>query len=380
MADESQTTPAAPATLSPEAAQVATPQSDPTPAQIEGKNLVKQTSAEIDDLWSKIEGTKGAAPSEPTPEPADEAAATPAPEAGRQRDEHGRFVKAEAEPAEPAVETVEPVAETPPPAVDPEAIERQVRERIEHEQQLAREAEEKVKAEQQYRSTYEAYIGHESDYAAVTAALRAAQRGDTSLLDALDVVLPNGKRISEVTGGARGLQASEASSLLDTWDQNRAYEDVMGTRKVQQILSYWDSQTQQALASPDVDAAKVREYRTPGEQMQAAIDTTRAAVEKRLGEKHTAEIKAKDAEIERLTQRVASLVNEGGNLASQQRAAQAASPERPGQPGSVPRDIPTPEQLRDMSPEEFFKSGLSDRLFQSLPGGLSPQQRSRRAG
>src|SRR5574341_1326524 len=50
----SPTAPVAPA--SPEAATVATPQSDPTPAQIESRSVVKQLDSEIDDLWSKLEG------------------------------------------------------------------------------------------------------------------------------------------------------------------------------------------------------------------------------------------------------------------------------------------------------------------------------------
>lgn len=379
MADEIQGSPAPEATsvAAPEtgaASTPATPVAEPTAAQAEGSSLVKKTSREIDDLWAKVEGR--AAP-EATPEPTNDDVAAPA---TRTRDEHGRFIKAEAPAPEPAAtEAATPEAttsEAAPPAVDHDAIERQVRDRIEAESRAKQEAEQKVRAEAEYRSTYEAYIGRDDDYSAVNAALRAAQRGDDGALDALDVVLPNGKRVSQVRAdGLKGLTAAEASQLLDTWDQNRSYEDVMGTRKVQQILSYWDAQTQQALGHPDVDAAKVREHRTPGDQMKAAIETSVASAERRKDAEYAPKLAAKDSEIEKLTQRVASLTNERGNLTSQQLAARAASPDRPGAPGAVPRELPTPDQLRDMSPEDAFKSGAIDRLFQLLPGGAVPTRR-----
>lgn len=371
MADEP-TTPVAAAPAAAESVPVATPAApvEPTASQVEGKGLVQQTSREIDDLWAKVEGRSAPEP-EATAEAAPAEAQAPA---TRTRDEHGRFRAAEAPAPEPA--PAEPAAETPPTAVDHDVIERQVRERLEAESRAKHEAEQKVLAEQQYRSTYEAYIGRDDDYSAVNAALRAAQRGDDGALDALDVVLPNGKRVSQVRAdGLKGLTAAEASQLLDTWDQNRSYEDVMGTRKVQTILSYWDAQTQAALGHPDVDAAKVREHRTPGDQMKAAIETSVASAERRKDAEYAPRLAAKDSEIERLTQRVASLSNERGNLTSQQLAARSASPDRPGAPGAVPRELPTPDQLREMSPEDAFKSGAIDRLFQLLPGGAVPTRR-----
>jgi hypothetical protein len=375
MADESQNS-------IPSAAHVATPQTDPTPAQVESRSVVSNLTKDIDDLWAKAEGR---APADEAPAPAETAVPeTPAEAATRTRDANGRFQKAEAQaPAEtpaanPAAEAIsaspETTDEAPAPVLDREAIIREERARIEAEAAERERVRKQIEAEQQHRQTYEAYIGADDDYQAVQMALRACQRGDASALNRLDVLLPNGKRVSQVHAesqtGLSGLTESEAASLLDTWDANRGYEDVMGTKKVQQVLAYWDAQTVAALRSPDVDAQKVRSFSTPGEQMQAAIDTTRESVERRLSEKHAAELKAKDAEIEARDQRIQSLTTERTTLRSGQRAAEVASPDRPGQPGSLRTGLPSIEELRQMSPDEFFKSGVNDRLLQSIPGGM----------
>ncbi len=353
-----------PAAAAPEAAHVATPQTDPTPAQVESQSVVGKLSSEIDDLWARAEGRT--AP-DPAPEATDDAPATTG------RDESGRFQKADqTPPADPVSEAIDAPTtdETPAPAIDREAIIREERARIEAENAERERARQQIEAEAQRRQTYEAYIGPDADYEAVNTALRAAQRGDTTLLANLDVVLPNGKRVSQVReDGEKGLTAAEAASLMDTWDSNRGYEDVMGTRKVQQVLAFWDQQTVAALSDPDVDGQRVRSFQTPGEQMKAAIDTTRANVERRLTEKHAAEIKAKDAEIKAQSERIESLLNERTTLRSGQRAAGAATPDRPGQPATVRTGLPSIEELRQMSPEDFFKSGVNDRLLQVIPGG-----------
>lgn len=352
-----------PAAAAPEAAHVATPQTDPTPAQVESQSVVGKLSSEIDDLWARAEGRT--AP-DPAPEATDDAPATTG------RDESGRFQKADAPTPDPVAEAIDAPTtdETPAPAIDREAIIREERARIEAENAERERARQQIEAEAQRRQTYEAYIGPDADYEAVNTALRAAQRGDTTLLANLDVVLPNGKRVSQVReDGEKGLTAAEAASLMDTWDSNRGYEDVMGTRKVQQVLAFWDQQTVAALSDPDVDGQRVRSFQTPGEQMKAAIDTTRANVERRLTEKHAAEIKAKDAEIKAQSERIESLLNERTTLRSGQRAAGAATPDRPGQPATVRTGLPSIEELRQMSPEDFFKSGVNDRLLQVIPGG-----------
>lgn len=329
-----------------------------TPTQAESKGFRADLDAEIESLWAKAEsGAPIDTDETPPPAPVAEAkAANAAPEP---------------KPAETA---------PPAPEIDREAIIREERARIEAENAEREQARARIEAEQKHRSTYEAYIGGEPDYQAVNAALRAAQRGDYGLLERLDVVLPNGKRVSEVHAesgsGLTGLTAAEASQLLDTWDQNRSYENVMGDRKVAQILGYWDAQTRQALTDPDVDAQKVRAFNTPGEQMSAAIETTRATVTKRLTEAHEAVVKAKDAEIERLTQRVTSLTNERQNTRSAERAAGVATADRPGAGPNLRQGIPDPDALAAMPAEEAFKSGAIDRLLQSIPGGLS----TRRAG
>lgn len=379
MADEPVTL-AAVADTAPAETAVATPQSDPTPAQVESKSLIAQTSGEIDDLWGKLGGLRPDAgqPAEREAPPAEDA--SPPAETGRQRDEKGRFVKPEAQPAETPTE---PVAGTPPPTADPAEIERQVRERIDREQQAARDAEEKIRAEQRFHEEVGYYSGLPADRDAVAEALREYNLGNPAPLDALDVVLPNGKRVSEIMrpDGSKGpgLTAAEAQNLANSWGQADRYGDALADRKIQQVIGYWDAQTQSALADPDVDAARVREYRTPGEQIKAAIDTTRERVTARLAEAHQKVVAEKDAEIATLTERVKSLVNERGNLTSQQMAASAATPDRPGQPGSVRRDLPTPDQLRDMSADEAFRSGAIDRLLQSIPGGFGPRQ-ARRVG
>jgi hypothetical protein len=341
---------------------------EPTPAQVESKSVVKNLTFEIDALWKQAE-SRDATPRETDDESEPAAPTTEV----RQRDENGRFTKAEAAPVEPAAEATPP----PAPEIDRAAIEAEARAKIERENQERVDAERRVREEAEHLSQYEAYIGPQSDYDAVSAALRAAQRNDYSLLDALDVVLPNGKKVSQVKAGDKGLTAEEAATLLDSWDTNRAYENVMGDHKVQQVLSYWDSQTQAALADPDVDATAVRTHRSPGEQLKAAIETTRATVTKRLTDAHMTEIAARDKTIAEQAETITSLRNERGNLTSQQRAAQAASPDRPGQPGSGPRGIPrTAEEIRAMPYEEFFKSGTADRVLRAIPGGTG----RRRAG
>lgn len=387
MADEP-TTPAAPATETPPPAEpaVATPQTDPTPAQLESRSLIKQASADIDDLWSKIESRPAEQPS-PDPAPAD--AETPPPAAdGRQRDDKGRFTKAEAQPGEVAapaeIAPTETVAEAPPPPADPAEVERRVRERIEAEQRQQEEARERIEAEQRFQREVGYYVGLPDDRQAVSAALEANDLGDTQLLDDLDVTLPNGKKVSEVArpDGSKGpgLTAAEARQVMIAWSNADRYGDALSDRKVQQVLGYWDRMTQAALDDPDVDASAVRAFRTPGEQIKAAIDTTRASVEKRLGEQHAAALAERDKTIAEQAQRINSLVNERGNLTSQQQAAEAASPDRPGQPGASRGAVPSLEALREMSADEFFKSGLDARILESIPGGLSPNQRPRRAG
>jgi hypothetical protein len=359
MADEIQT-PSAPAPeVSATAANpVATPETDPTPAQQESKSVVSNLTKEIDDLWAKHERRA------PVEQPAPQEREAP---------------RAEPEP----VSEPEPVmAETPSPAVDQAALEQAAYEKAkadyERQQDATRRAQERLAAEQKYRAESDAYIGTESDYTAVNAALRAASTGDFSALDALDVMLPTGKRVSEVKAGQKGLTQEEAASVLNAWDTGRKFENVMGDRKVQRIVDLWNSSVMSVLADPDVDTAAVTQHPDPANQMKAAIDTTRAAVEKRLAVAHKAELAERDKTIAEQAERIKSLVNERPNLTSQERARQAASPDRPGPGGNAPRDLPrTAEEIRNMSVSDFFKNGVNERLLQSIPGGAA---RRRRAG
>lgn len=361
MADEPQTTPAA-ESLSAEASIPATPQSDPTPTQTDSKKFNAALDADIDSLWAQAEGK---APREllgedATPEP--EPKAEPKAEAPKKPAEP----KPETPPAEPSRAEIEQQAET------------RARAKIEAEQQATRDAEARIRAEQQHKQAAEAYVGPESDYTAVNTALRQALTGDYSALDGLDVVLPNGQTVSQVKG-AKGLTQEEAANLLTAWDTARKYESVMGDRKVQRILDLWNSSVMRVLSDPDVDTAAVTRNPNPDQQMEALRDSVRDRVTKRLSAQHDEVVKAKDAEIEKLTQRVTSLTNERGNLASQRTAAAAASVDRPGQPGALRPSVPSPEELAAMPFEEAFKSGAIDRVLQSLPGGLSAAGR-RRAG
>lgn len=356
MADEAQTstpTPVSESAPPPEASVIATPESDPTPSQADSKLLKSALDQEIDDLWSKAEGKTPKAETPPPP-PAD---STPDPVA--------ETAKADPE-SKPAPEA--------PKTADPAEVERQVRDRIAAEERTRQQAEARIRADQQQRQAVEAYVGPESDYQAVNLAVRSAMAGDFSALDALDVVLPNGKRVSEVKG-AKGLTEAEAANLLTAWDTARRYEDVVGDRKVQRIVDLWNESVVRVLADPDVDAAAVTKHANPDQQMEALRDSVRASVTKRLTEAHETAIKAKDAEIAKLNERVNSLVNERGNVASQRLAAGSATVDRPGQPASARTELPDPESLRRMSAEEFFKSNLNERLLRSIPGGTT-----RRAG
>lgn len=355
MADEPQNTPAA-AAVPAEAAVVATPESDPTPAQVESRSVVGKLSSEIDDLWRQADKPA----SERTPKQPDPVAEAPAPEPA-----------AEPEPAR---------AETPPQAPDQAELDRQAEERVRTrmaaEQEAERKATEKLANEQRFRQQQEAYTGAQADYDAVNAALRAASAGDYTALDALDVLLPNGKRVSEVKNGEKGLTAEEAAGVLNAWDQARTYEDVMGDRKVSRILDYWNAEVLATLNDPDVDAASVTQHDSPGKQMEALKASIRDGVTKRLTEAHAAELAARDKTISEQAERINSLVNERGNRNSQQLAARTATPDRPGQPGAPRADLPrTPEEIRSMSADEFFKSGTADRLLQVLPGG-APRRRA----
>jgi hypothetical protein len=347
-----------------------------TPSQADSQDFRANLDAEIDALWAQAEGKA------PSPDPE-----TPAQRETRTRNERGQFtsassVQATADAAPgpaPTTETAEPVAEAAPPA-DQATLEQQAYEKakadFERQQDAERAARERIEAEQRFDQEVGAYAGHAADRAALQEALEAANLGDYRALEALDVVLPNGKKVSEVRpDGAKGLTQEEAQNLAIAWRNADRYGDALAGRKIQQLIGYWDQQTQTALADPDVDAAAVRAYRTPGEQIKAAIDTTRANVEKRLTTAHQAELAARDKTIAEQAERINSLVNERGNLTSQRQAASAATPDRPGAPGNLRRDLPTPEELSDMSVDEAFKSGTIDRLFQSIPGGTR-----RRAG
>jgi hypothetical protein len=348
--------------------QPAQPVIEPTPSQVESQSFVKQLDDEIEGLWAKVEGR---APQEAT-EPDDAGETPPEP------------AKARTAPAEPvAADVAAKTDETAKPDdADPEAIRQraydEARAKIEAEARIKAEAEARVRAEQEYQQAVAAYTGPQADYDAVMRAARLAMAGDHSALDALDVTLPNGQKVSQVKGGEKGLTQAEASALLDSWDQARKYQQTLGDVHVQKILGYWDREVRSALADPDVDADAVTRHAEPAKQMAALRDAVRERVTKRLGEAHAAEIAAKDDEIKRLGERVTSLQNERGNLVSQARASTASSPDRPGEPGALRREIPTPDEVHRMSTEEFFKSGTNERLLQAIPGGAAT--RRRRAG
>jgi hypothetical protein len=378
MADEQPSAPA-PQSAPPEAAVVATPQSDPTPAQVESKSVVKSLSDDIDGLWGKLDGLKvenqqpraeRQEPAEPTPEPQ---------QPTRQRDENGRFLpKAETAQSEPA--PAEPVAEaTPTEAIDPAELRRQAYEQAKAEyeanERAQREAAARVQAEAEFSQRVERYRGSDADRAALQRALEAANLGNPSALDAIDVTLPNGQKVSELRGVA-GLTPEEAQNVLNGWKQADELGDALADRKVGQLVGYWNNEVMAELQDPDVDAAAVTRHQTPGAQMRALKESVRAKVTQRLTDAHAVEIKAKDAEIARQAERIASLTEERGNRRSADLAANAATPDRPGAAGSPRRDLPTPDELRSMSADEAFKSGAIDRLFQSIPGGLPARRRA----
>ena len=346
---------------------------EPTPSQADSRDFRANLDAEIDALWAQAEGR---APADPEPV-AD--AETPSAET-RTRNERGQFVKAEtaSEPA-PTTEPDATVAEAAAPSADQVTLEQQAYEKakadFERQQEAERAARERIEAEQRFEQEVGAYAGHAADRAALQEALEAANLGDYRALEALDVVLPNGKKVSEVRpDGSVGLTQEEAQNLAIAWRNADRYGDALAGRKIQQLIGYWDQQTQTALSDPDVDAAAVRAFRTPGEQIKAAIDTTRANVEKRLTTAHAAELAARDKTIAEQAERINSLVNERGNLASQRQAASAATPDRPGTPGNLRREIPTPEEIAAMPADEFFKSGMNDRVLRAIQGGVSTRR------
>jgi hypothetical protein len=220
--------------------------------------------------------------------------------------------------------------------------------------------------------------GHQADYDAVERALLAANAtSDYSLLDNLDVTLPTGQKVSELKSGAKGLTAEEAATLLQAWKTNRAYQDVVGDAKVHRVLEYWNREVVDTLRHPDVDAAAVMQHESPARQMQAVIESVTAKVSQRVEAPLRAELKARDEKIAAQEQRIQSLLNERGNLSSQARAAEAASPDRPGLPAGPPRDLPrTADEIRRMSADEFFKSGVHERLLRAIPNGASQRRRA----
>ena len=360
MADEATTPqPAAPA-QAPAAVQapVATPESDPTPAQVESRSVVGKLSSEIDDLWSRVEGT-------PTPEP--------------QREQPAPAPVAEAAPEpKPADAPKTPDA----PKADAADLERQaeqrVRERIEAERRAQEAAEAKIAAEAAYTQRVAAYTGSQADYDAVEQALlRANATADYSLLDNLDVTLPSGQKVSEIKGGQKGLTPEEAASLLQSWKTNRAYQDVVGDAKVHRVLDYWNREVVETLQHPDVDGPSVMKHESPAAQMRAVIESVTAKVTERVAAPLRAELKARDEKIAAQDQRIQSLLNERGNLTSQARAGEAASPDRPGLPAGAPRDLPrTAEELRRIPADEFFKSGMADRLLRAIPNTSGQRRRA----
>lgn len=352
MADEATLTSAAPPTEAPQSAPVATPQTDPTPAQAESKSVVASLSDEIDGLWSRLEGKPQGEPEPAAPTPQAE---TPKPE--------------------PKAETP---AEQPAPAVDEAEYERRARAKIEAEAAAQREAEERIARQAEYEQRVAAYTGSQADYDAVERALlAAATTSDYSLLDALDVTLPNGQKVSELKAGQKGLTLEEAGSVLQAWKTNRAYQDTVGDAKVKRVLDYWNQEVLSTLQHPDVDAASVIKHESPAQQMRAVIESVTAKVTQRIEAPLRAELKARDEKIAAQEQRIQSLLNERGNLSTQARAAAAASPDRPGLPAGAPRDLPrTPEEIRNMSADDFFKSGVHERLLRAIPSGVGGRRRA----
>ncbi|HVQ45096.1 MAG TPA: hypothetical protein VMT30_09155 [Candidatus Saccharimonadia bacterium] len=344
----------------------ATPDTDPTPTQTDSKSFTKQIDSEIDDLLAQMEGRapktlmgEDAAPDPPSTEE------KPAP------------AKADVPKAE-ALKADTPAPTTPDTAEIERAAEDRARARIADEQRVQQEADRRIRDEQQFKAQTAAYVGSDDDYGAVEQAVWQHLQGDSSALNGLDVVLPNGKKVSEVKGSA-GLTEDEAANLMTAWKTARRFEDVMGDRKVQRIVDLWNHEitSSRVLADPDVDQAAVTQHTQPHDQMRALRDTVRDRVTKRLTTEHAEVVKAKDAEIKRQADRIDSLVNERGNLTANRRAADAATVDRPGQPGARPT-VPTPEELAAMPFEQAFKSGAIDRVLQSIPGGL--QAPRRRAG
>lgn len=378
MADEVTTTPAPAATEAPSPAPVAesapAPAAEPkaprtarakkaatadapkgetvelTAAQAEGKAFTDKTSREIDDLWAKAEGR---APKAETPaEDADEPTA-------------------EAKADKPA----EQKASEPTPDEIREQARAEERARIDREAKQKDDEARRLKAAQDYQQRVSQYVGSDTDMQSVVSALEAAHLGNFAPLDALDVVLPNGKRVSEIKGD-KGLTAEEAQNLVYTWRQARELGDHVGDRKVQSVLNLWNTEVTAALDHPDVDAASVTQHQTPGEQMRALRESVTQRVTDRLTKAHQAEIATKDAEITRLQTRVDSLVNERGNLRSEALAADAPEIARTGQGSAVPRGLPSPDDLHRMSTDDAFKKGGPiDQLWSIIEGGR-PRRRT----
>ncbi len=266
MADEpTQTSTAvaeAPAATSAPAPESAPAAIEPTTGQSEAQALSERVTAEIDDLWAKA----GHRDSQPAPE-----AAT------------AETVQAEAAPAAEAA----PKTETPA-VPDPAEVERQVRAKIDAEARQKQDIETRLRNEQEHRQAYERYTGPEPEYQAVASALEDALAGDYTALDALDVVLPDGRRSSQVKG-AKGLTQEEAVGLKRAWDTARRFDSVMGDRKVQRLVDLWNADivSGRVLDHPDVDAARVTQHQQPHDQMAALRDSVIERVTKRLTDQHT---------------------------------------------------------------------------------------------
>jgi hypothetical protein len=348
MPDE-QTTPQAPA---PDAAPSAPPAEstapiEPTPAQSEGQALKAQLDREIEDLWAKAEGRA-------EPDPVAEPTA----------------------PVKDAPPKPEPKPADAPPAVDVEAIRREESERITREAEQRQKAAEDLARQQQAQADYEAsvsaYLGQQSDVDAVQAALEASIRGDYTLLDGLDVLLPTGKRSSEIKG-TKGLTPDEAISLRDYWQASRSLGDAAGDRKARYIVELWNQEVVAEVNHPDVDAETVLAQQQPALQMRALRESVTSRVTARLTAEHTAVLAERDQTITDQAERIKSLENERSNLVVQGRIADTATPTAPGQGISGRRDLPPPGEL---STEEFFKPGVADRYFQLIEGGATGRRRT----